>query len=239
MSLETARFWADIAKIALMAGVLVGVLSAFVVAFTAEVINDRSEAALQEADKARQELVRDVAKLEAEAQKAKEGVARLVNESIKLRKEVAEANHRTAEAQLALERLKAPRVLGMDQRSVIVEELKSFAGTPFVTAAAHDPEAQALMSQIEDVLTEAGFEQKPWRGRELLASRPGKPATGVTAVIGLYVQADSSRSTQLEPAVTAIATALRDRGLEAKAEVGRMTANTNQGAIQILVGKKP
>jgi hypothetical protein len=239
MSLETARIWADIAKTVLMASVVLGALSFFVMAFMADTIKERLETAGQEAAMARQELVRDVAKLEAEAQRAKEGTAKLVNESIKLRKEAAEANRRTAEAQLALEKLKAPRVLDLNERSVMVEELKSFAGTPFVTAATHDPEAQALMGQIEDLLTEAGLQQQPWRGKELLAARPGKPATGVTAVIGLYVQADASHSAVFEPAVTAIAGALRDRGLDAKAEVGRMTTNTNQAAIQILVGKKP
>lgn len=239
MSLEAARFLGDIARIALLIGVVLTAAGAFVIALTADAIKDRGAAV-------HQELVRDVAKFQAEAAKfeaevakSKENAARLTNESIRLRREVSEANGRTAEAQLALEKLKAPRTLSLEGRAVVAEELRSLAGLPFVTAATHDPEALALMTQIEDVLSEAGMMHQPWRGKEFLASRPNKPATGVTTVIGVFVQADAARASQFEAAVNAIATALKENGIEARAEVGRMTANTNQAAIQVLVGKKP
>jgi hypothetical protein len=239
MSLETARFWADIARIALLGGVLVSALSAFVIALTADILRDSGEAAQRDLQRDLAKFQAEAAKFETEAVKARENTARLVNEAIKLRRELSEANKRTTDAQLALEKLKAPRTLNLDDRTAAVEELKSLAGLPFVVASVHDAEAVALIGQIEELLSEAGLVHQPWRGRELLASRPGKPAVGVTNVIGIYVQADASRQAQFEPAVNAIATALKERGLDAKAEIGRMTANTNQGAIQILVGKKP
>ena len=239
MSLEAARFWADIARLALLGGVLITAVSAFAIALITDATKDRNETLHRDLQRDVAKFQADAAKYEAEAAIGRENAARLVNESIRLRRELSDANKRTAEAQVALEKHKAPRTLTLDDRTGAVEELKSLAGLPFVVGTAHDPEAQALIGQIEDLLTEAGLVQQPWRGKELLAPRPGKPATGITHVVGIFVQADASRSAQFEPAVNTIASALKERGLDAKAEIGRMTANTNQGAIQILVGKKP
>jgi len=234
MSLEAAFFWGSVGSFGFLASLIVGVACAFLMVTTSSVKQNHFEAA-------RTDLVRHAARLDADAMKARENTARLVNESIALRRDVAAANARAVEAQVALEKFKAPRSLTLEQQSAIVDGLRQFAGLPFVIAAAADAESVALMTQIEEALTEAGLVQQPWKGRDLLPPRPGnRPPTGLTPVVGLYVQADVSRQAQFEMVVTAIAAALKDEGgLDARPEIGRMTANTNQAAIQILVGKKP
>jgi hypothetical protein len=60
-----------------------------------------------------------------------ERIASLVTQGDKLRKDTAEANARAADAQLALERYKAPRELTDAQQANIVNALRKFAGQEY------------------------------------------------------------------------------------------------------------
>jgi hypothetical protein len=70
-------------------------------------------------------------------------------------------------------------------------------------------------------------------------SRPNKPTIGFNSLIGLLVQADEGRATELGAAVIGLANALKLEGLAAKSEVGQMPASMNKGVIYIQIGKKP
>ena len=152
----------------------------------------------------------------------------------------ADANARALEAQLALEKFKAPRTLTSERQTTIAAEMKRFSGTPFVLGVFQEQEALALQAQIESILTEAGWVEQEWKsGGDIVAVRPGRPNMGYTFVTGLYVQADNSHAPDFGPIVEKLAKLLSDAGIEAKPEIGRMAPNTNNDAIKILIGQKP
>jgi hypothetical protein len=151
------------------------------------------------------------------------------------------AKAEAARANLELARIKAPRALTSAQQNKIVEEMRPFAKTPVVFGAFQDPEAFALLDQLSNTLLLAGWIEEEWKsGGDIVLTRGGThPVAGFTAVTGLYVQADVRHSADFSPIATKLAKLLSDAGIEAKAEVGRMGANTNNDAIKILIGQKP
>jgi len=153
----------------------------------------------------------------------------------------AEASQKAAEAQLALEKFKAPRMLTLEQQAKITEEMEPFAGTPIVFGVFQDPEAFALLDQVSRMLTLAGWIEQEWKsGGDIVLTRGGgHPIAGFTVVTGVYVQADASHAADFGPIVAKLAQMLSEAGIGAKAEVGRMGANTNNDAIKILIGQKP
>jgi hypothetical protein len=70
----------------------------------------------------------------------------------------AEANERAAEAQLALEKLRMPRSLTVEQQESITEAMKPFAGQKFEGEVASGvPDAIWLWYSIAKALTDAGW----------------------------------------------------------------------------------
>ena len=162
-------------------------------------------------------------------------------ELVDLGKTAAEARERAAKAELALEKFRAPRTLSAEQLAKIITEMKSFSGTTFVLGVFQEPEAVALMEQINSALRLAGWIEQEWKsGGDIVLSRQGHPNAGYTFVTGLYVQADAgSHATDFGPIVVKLAHLLSDAGIEAKGEIGRMAPNTNNDSIKILIGQKP
>jgi hypothetical protein len=144
------------------------------------------------------------------------------------------------EAQLALEKFKAPRKLTPEQQSQVVTKIKFFSATPFEMTLFDDPEAIDLVLQIEDVLNSAGWTEQSWSGAgSINFTRPQKPTVGLNSMTGLFVQADASRASDLGAAAVALASALKDAGLAATSQVGQMPEGMNKSAVQIQIGKKP
>jgi hypothetical protein len=167
-------------------------------------------------------------------------VASLEEQSAQANAQAAEASARAVEAQLALEKFKAPRTLSLEQQAKIIGEMKQFSGTPFVLGVFQEPEALALLTQVEDILIAAGWVEQEWKsGGDVVGARQGRPTIGYTFVTGLYVQADNSHAADFTPIVVQLASLLSDAGIDAKPEVGRMAPNTNNDAIKILIGQKP
>lgn len=219
-SLSAANQIANLANVALVLSLVVGVVATITIVWMGGV-KERYW------DKDRQE--------------SSERVASLVTQGDQLRKDTAEANARAAEAQLALEKFRAGRTLTPEQRAKITEEMRPFAGTPVVFGVFQDPEPIALLDQLSDALTLAGWSEQEWKsGGDIVMTRgAGHSIAGYTLVSGLYVQADNSHADDFGPIVAKLAKLLTDAGIPAKPEVGHMAPNTNNDAIKILIGQKP
>jgi hypothetical protein len=151
----------------------------------------------------------------------------------------AVAEQRAAEANLEIVRLKTPRSISADEAGRIADKLSQFGNTPFVMTVFNDPEATALLSQIDATLTLAGWSEIPWHESPIIYRRADKPAVGLNSLTGLFVQADASRSVDLGLAATELADALTAEGLEAILQVGQMPYGMDKDAIHIQIGKKP
>lgn len=165
-----------------------------------------------------------------------------------LRKGTADANARVAEAQLELERLKAPRTI-QNRRQVIValkaaiEELIPFGSlrVEVFTADNHD-EVTRLRDQIIDVLKEAGWDA---RMNPNSRSTGGIPIGGVTVEIQLGTtvaqlmdRRGNRKEYNLGIKARALAEALRLGGLDV---IGPQASSNmkSDAKIEIIVGNKP
>jgi hypothetical protein len=163
-----------------------------------------------------------------------ERVASLIVQGDQLRKDTAEANARAIEAQLTLEKFKAPRSLRRPQS--VVDKLKPFAGVPFDIALNVEPEVVALMDQITVVLRQAGWSWKDLANTSgIKFGNSNLPAMGILAVSGIFIQIAESKRLDWGPAATALGEALVAEGIEVKGEVGEISDD----AIHIKIGKKP
>jgi hypothetical protein len=101
----------------------------------------------------------------AEEQERQETIARLNNgaanaeqQAQSFQLQIAQANERTARAELELAKLKAPRVLTEEQQRELVAALKPFPNTAISIEFEYaDGEAKALAMQLWGVLTKAGW----------------------------------------------------------------------------------
>jgi len=158
-----------------------------------------------------------------------------------LRKDTAEATARALDAQVALEKFKAPRSISPEQRSRITEEMKKFAGQEFFGMVASDiADAWDIWREISLSLELAGWKQINAPGPQ--TSQYGPPAgIAVAPQAGVMVFADVGNFT---PEKT---TALHDRAksLAAKLTLESIVAGAsisiaeNPGTIAIVVGPKP
>jgi hypothetical protein len=147
---------------------------------------------------------------------------------------IAEANARALEAQVALEKFKAPRILTAEQQQNVVAAVKPWAGLSVSFSVTSEPESIALMQVVRRTLGSAGWVP--------IASQMGDleiDGAGVATASGIEVQVHplSARGTKLAGAAQALAQALMAADIAAIA-----TANPqlkNESAVNVMVGKKP
>jgi hypothetical protein len=133
----------------------------------------------------------------------------------------AEANQRAAEANLALERFRAPRVLSDEQIDRIAKELRQFAGVQFdIGISSRDPELLRLVALLERALEQAEWTEIDFRGSDGISAvrtRSGAPSIG-TSVSAIGVIVGLSRPEKEIPVVAkaarALANALEAEGIE-------------------------
>lgn len=146
----------------------------------------------------------------------------------------AEAQKQAAEAKLELAKLKEPRTVNQEQQRRIRAKIKPFAGTKFdLYVSTGSSEPVALMNTIEGTLRSAGWVMEKPSTPILFADK-----AGVAALSGLLVQIARERSADFLKAATALASALRAEGIEARAEANLDTGN-NHDAIHVMIGSKP
>jgi hypothetical protein len=148
----------------------------------------------------------------------------------------ADANERATEAQLALEKYKAPRVIPDSQRSVFIDAVKLSNGQQYMLSVATGQESANLVCVIDGLLKRAGwkrFEQK----------NPGIAVGTDCGTIGVNATSDIHVRVALK--ITPETTAAADRLLNALAAAG-LTVHPGQdpvnvpheGVIVIMVGTK-
>jgi hypothetical protein len=139
------------------------------------------------------------------------------------RAELAEVQRRLDEAQ----REKAPRDFTDQQQTSIMHKLSFFSGQPFTIRSYNDDaEAVALRDKIRNTLIAAKWSYEPT-----------SHIMGFYLVVGVLIQYAPSQAAKFAPAANALASALTDVGIGARAEVAP-GYETSAGVIHISVGKK-
>ena len=143
---------------------------------------------------------------------------------------IAEAVARAAEANLELERLKAPRTLTAEQQLRITEKVKIFHGTTFeVITYPGEPEPVAFSSIIAGILVRAGWTLNPNNSHGSLLGL----ASGVVVVVGKQAGAKAEQSG------TVLLESITSEGVDARLGSASLQINPTSIAIQLQVGKKP
>lgn len=121
----------------------------------------------------------------AELERSKERIAELAIQGDELRKQTAEANARAAEAQLALEKFKAPRRLTADQKVELIERMRPFSGSNFAMAGA-GAESIDFAMDISEPLKQAGWQWINWPlGGIAIRPSGGRPEMGFDVMRGI------------------------------------------------------
>jgi hypothetical protein len=160
------------------------------------------------------------------------------------REGAAAAHAKALEAQLALEKYKAPRTLSETQRKSIIEKVALFNGIVFDAGIGplNDPEPQLFLEALEMLLRDAGWKQVDWQTQPAVLSlgRAGKPSIGSVSVTNVYIEYPSENS-YLSSAATALVKSLLNEGIDAAAFPYQGSSDRNyknNDIIHIMIGRK-
>jgi hypothetical protein len=155
-------------------------------------------------------------------------------------KKIAEAEARTAEAQLALEKLKAPRNLSADNLRSIRSKLEHFDPVNFgigVLNGGIEPGSN-IVDELGSLLMQSlKWKLVPVTGRPNSRGQPVQN-TGVIAIIGISgikISLDVEMAAELGPIASALAEALNEVGINAEA---KPNDDGTPNAIFIAIGAK-
>jgi hypothetical protein len=179
-----------------------------------------------------------------ERTKSDERIAELKTESDKARAAIAGAEERAkvagqraAEAQLELERMRAPRNLSNEAIERIADKLKSFAGIPFLISMPVNWEAGSrLPGQVFGALHEAGW---VYVKSSILPAHPTLPTFSLnTGVVGVRVTGDIMKP-GFKEALNALEEALNAEGIITSGEALLPLPNNGDPiAINVAIGTK-
>lgn len=170
---------------------------------------------------------------------AKEQAAKAESHLADALRQADDANKSALESKVALERLRTPRTLDLAQQHKIAAKLKEFSGQVFDLAVDVGPESEALLNQIDDALTAAGWTGITWSGGDILLSRTGRFGVGIVAMTGVVIQMHPEKVSDFSRVAVALQNALLVEGIDAKAQAGLGVLNRNANALHIIVGRKP
>jgi hypothetical protein len=229
----------DVARWTLLLAVTVGVPAAIAVALFGPEVAGSWASSRQQTQTTIAALELQNSAMKAEWGKASDEATRIAAEA---KKSVSAANERAtvsekraAEARLALEKYKAPRILSPEQQSQLTERLRQFERTPFEFSVTPDPEAIALMGQLAMALTESGWE---WNVTSPLVFRNANRSDAeVHAVFGVQIQVDERKKQQWERPAIELRETLHAAGIEVTAEVVKAGSN-DPSAIHIRIDHK-
>lgn len=155
---------------------------------------------------------------------------------------VAVENVASGHADRIVREMRSPRFLTSVQKEQIVEKVKSLPAMAFDVAASLEREPLALVIQIEDVLTKAGWKELDWTGSGNIIRRSGRPRLGLGSEaepVGVSVQVELSQGATLLPIAKKLASAIATEGIAAEAEFMPAPETQNHDAIHIVVSEKP
>jgi hypothetical protein len=149
--------------------------------------------------------------------------AELGAQAQELKLKVAEAETRASEAQLALERFKAPRTITDPQAEVIRNALQPYPGITIDIFMVGDTlEIVGLANRLSEILTSSGWHPRMWR-----------PMSG--AAVGVLIVTKDSSDSHLELAAVSLANSLAAIGIES-AKIPKPLAWATWGAVGIISG---
>lgn len=224
--LAAAIYWLGWLNLAKTAGLLI-VVAGLTTALVAEIVGRPFQRTIDAArDEERLKHQGEVLRLEQEAQLAKASVASLTA--------------RTREAELALEKIRAPRLIDEDQKTRLVKRLRAFSGIHFDLAIRPEPEPQAFAEQVASVLQAAGWiRQAKQNAGSLFIKIPGKPNAAIaTGFLGLGAEIDTSRSADWEGTLASLVDAFTDEGFAMRSNVAT-DGTAPPDAIHLFIGSKP
>jgi hypothetical protein len=185
-------------------------------------------------------------KLEAPIEAAREErLATLAAENTSARAAIADANARTAEAsqkaaeaQLALERFKAPRTLRPERQHAVTAAVKPFAGQRYQTAISQGADDGIVFwESLYKALEQAGWEYIP-----ATSFTVGNPPAGIpiAAIPGLEIRFDPAKDQELAPAALALGNALHADGMVVAVNRNRQTSpnEAERNILQIFIGAR-
>lgn len=156
-------------------------------------------------------------------------------EMARLHLETAQANARGAEAQLALEKYRAPRAVSSEQQTAIVMALQRFAGQKYALSVAPGIEPARLLCILDGVLRRAGWVQQPAIGSITVGTDCG------TAALNSLSGIDARRGLNATPETIAALNALGEALAPTDAAVRLATDpinNLTTDVIILMVGAK-
>jgi hypothetical protein len=155
------------------------------------------------------------------------------------------AQKEAAEAQLALEKFKAPRVLLLKDIKVleqIVGALSPYSGTNFDAAnTIGDAECDLLIIPLLQLLKAAGWVQVPFQNKNpsaLFWTDAGFPLVGSASATNVIIEYDGDKHPELKNAADALAKAISEAGIPAGSFSGTKSPAANGQVIHLLIGKK-
>ena len=175
-------------------------------------------------------------------QRHDEEMARLHLDTAQSNARAAEATQKATEAQLALEKFKAPRVLQPEQWAAIAAAMRQFGNIQFDVAVGPmgDPEPEIFGRTLADTLSNGGWTQIDWdtNDPQIRLERTGSRFVGFAAVTNVIIDIHPAEAGRLWPAAQALAAALKAQGVDADAQQGSGGRNKNNTAIHVMIGRK-
>lgn len=195
--------WEPIVKIPLWIALGAGVVAA-VAAFVAGYVGYELTDAIQIASDERiAELNKETVKLSAEAESSRAAIANVDARA-------AEASQKAAEANLALERLKAPRTLSLERQQLVAAATQSFARRRYRVAISQGADdGVAFWESMHPALQKARWVYLPSGGPSI-----GSPPASIpiAALPGIEIRFDPMEEQKLAPAALALGNALHADG---------------------------
>lgn len=226
-SLETASRVAQAANLFFIAGLVVCILSAILIAWMASVKEAHWASARKEAEERATELKRSNLRLQADVDTA--------------RTNFANASARALEAQLALERFRSPRAIEQADKSRLASALSLFSGTKAaIYVLAEGTEPSGLGASIQELLREAHWQSFTWTW------------SGAGITTGVLVSCKAGSDQHINDICGALVAAFNSAHIESKILVwpgdwehfggflnGPNQASPIEAPIRIIIGSKP
>jgi predicted nucleic acid-binding Zn-ribbon protein len=171
----------------------------------------------------------------AEITQAQERIATFEKEAAAARVANAQAEIRAADAQLALQKLKTPRILDAEQQARITAALTPYAGQEYTLSVASGSEAENLLCQIDAALTAAQW--KRISGFRSITVETKCGAAGLNGSSGVSVRLPDKADTEHQWNMLMLVNALRAEGIEVDGSIESDEASPT--AIGVTVGIKP
>ncbi|HXN64495.1 MAG TPA: hypothetical protein VN862_04120 [Candidatus Acidoferrales bacterium] len=198
-------------------------------------VNQKAGEALERATVAEQHLAEANERAEI-ARKEAEGFRLQIADAAK---QAAQADAKAAQATLDLAKYRAGRKLTSEQQQRIAARIKLFSGTPYELAVAPGSEAVSLLSTIDAILRESGWDTKESAKTDFRFIITLPSGSKVEQIVGSGVEVLIPQSIvgKYGTAASTLVTALRSEGIETRGVIDPKEVNSPNN-VHITVGSQ-